>query len=151
MLEKLPKGSVGIEVSDYLVSYLAEERRLRVVKYDPESDDFRFDMLETSMYSTFVMSHVLEHFDDAATVLGKIMNSCARLGVRRIIIVVPGLKGYASDSTHKTFVDKRFVIDSGLTDHQVYDIAKMDYFPIDLEVAGNYFIYNEMMLVFDRK
>ena len=73
---------------------------------DAAVDRFLLAELPADRYSTFIMAHVLEHFAEAPAVLRTLLRSCRRLGVQRFIVVVPGWKGYLSDGTHKSFIDR---------------------------------------------
>lgn len=148
LLACLPAGSVGLEVNSHLVDAL-RKTGLNAQRYDPE-DDFLFQDFIYGHYKTFVMAHVLEHFEDADKVLQKILRSCSRIGIERAIIVVPGFKGFQSDKTHKTFVNRRYLTEHGLLNCEGYAIRDASYFPIDIESVGDYFIFHEFKLVYDR-
>jgi len=148
LLRRLPAGSIGLEVNPHLVRQLKGEG-LDVALYDAAADDFGLQPLQPARYRTLVMAHVLEHFADAAAVLRKLLRSCRRLGIARVVIIVPGAKGYRSDDTHKTFVDRRYVADNRLERSEGYTLAKSRYFPGDTERIGGMFTFHEMVLVFD--
>lgn len=148
LLACLPAGSVGLEVNPHLVGAL-RKAGLNAQRYDP-ADDFLFQGFSYGQYKTFVMAHVLEHFDDADKVLQKILRSCFRLGVERVIIVVPGAKGFQSDKTHKTLVNRRYLIEHELLKCEGYTVNEANYFPVDIELVGDYFVFHEFKLVYDR-
>jgi 2-polyprenyl-3-methyl-5-hydroxy-6-metoxy-1,4-benzoquinol methylase len=150
LLARLPAGSVGLEVNPHLVEALRQEgfdARL----YDAYSDDFSLSSLESGRYRAFTISHVLEHFDDTPAVMHKLWAACARLGVTTIVAIVPGAKGYASDTTHKTFVTREWVRDNGLEQCEGYVLECADYFPIDKASIGDWFVFHELHLVYRRK
>jgi SAM-dependent methyltransferase len=149
LLERLPPGSVGFEINRHLVERL-RARGLDARPYDPDADRLAFDALPAGLYRTFVIAHVLEHFADAASVLRTLLGSCARLGVERVIVVVPGRKGYASDPTHKTFIDRRYLEANGLGACGEFALARSRYFPIDRESIGDHFVFHEFTFVYDR-
>jgi hypothetical protein len=93
---------------------------------------------------------VLEHFADAALVLRTLLRSCRRLGIQRFILFLPGWKGYLSDATHKTFVDQGYLRREGLLSCEGYALRHARYFPIDREAVGRYFVFHELIAVFDR-
>ena len=70
------------------------------------------------------MSHVLEHFADAAVVISALLRSCERLGIERVVVVVPGLRGYRSDATHKTFIDLAYIDRNRLRRVGAFRLAK---------------------------
>lgn len=148
LLARLPEGSIGLEVDPHLVGAL-REMGLNAQRYDT-NDDFSFIDIAPGHYKTFVMAHVLEHFDDADKVLRRILNSCYRIGIERAIFVVPGSKGYRSDNTHKTFINRHYLSQHGLGNCEGYAIRDTRYFPVDTESAGDYFTYHELTLIYDR-
>lgn len=149
LLARLPPGSVGLEINPYLV---AELRRigLNVLPYDFVANQFSLRELTTDYYKTMVLAHVLEHFSDSAQVVRKIWRTCARLGIWKIIVIVPGAKGYRSDKTHKTFIDQRYLEDHGLLNCEGYAITKTSYFPINAERFGELLTYHEFKIVYER-
>lgn len=149
LLACLPAGSIGLDVNPFLVESL-RMKGLNVIPYDAESDRFLLAGLSENRYSTFIMAHVLEHFADAALTLRTLLRSCRRLAIQRFILVLPGWKGYLSDATHKTFVDRRYLQREGLLSCEGYALRHARYFPIDREAAGRYFVFHELIAVFDR-
>jgi len=147
LLARLPQGSLGLEVNPFLVEAL-QRKGLHVAMYDPAVDDFALRDLETNHFSTMVMAHVLEHFADPASILKKLFCSCARLGIERLVVVVPGAKGYKSDKTHKTFINRSFLERQSLINCEGYSMISSLYFPIDLEWMGNLLIYQEYKFVY---
>jgi SAM-dependent methyltransferase len=149
LLACLPAGSIGLEINPFLVESL-RSKGLNVAHYDADSDRFLLAGLSENRYSTFIMAHVLEHFADAAPILRTLLRSCRRLAVQRFILVLPGWKGYLSDATHKTFVDRRYLEREGLLACEGYILNRARYFPIDHEAVGRYFVFHELIAVFDR-
>ena len=149
LLAKLPAGSVGLEVNLALVESL-RCTGLNVMHYDAEQDKFSLSMLAESQYSTFIMAHVLEHFAEAALTLKALLQSCRRLGIHRLILVLPGWKGYLSDTTHKTFIDRGFLEREQLLSFGGYRLTETSYFPMDREAIGRYFTFHEMIAIYDR-
>jgi SAM-dependent methyltransferase len=149
LLTRLPAGSVGLEINPYLV---AELRRigLNVLRYDPDADQFLLRDFPTGHYKTMVIAHVIEHFPDSAQTVRKIWRSCERLGILKIIVIVPGAKGYRADKTHKTFVNQRYLEDQGLLNCEGYAVTKTRYFPINAERFGEVFTYQEFKIVYER-
>ena len=149
LLARLPVGSVGLEIDPHLVETLRQSG-LNAVRHDA-GDDFSLRDLAPGHFQTFVMAHVLEHFDEAHKVLRKILTSCRRLGIERAIIVVPGPKGYRSDKTHKTLVNRHYLSTHGLLDCEGYAVRQAHYFPINIESVGDYFTFHEFKFIYDRK
>ena len=67
--------------------------------------DFDLGDLPVGQFRSLVIAHVLEHLPDPATAIDRLLSASRRLGIRRVVVVVPGAKGFASDKTHKTFID----------------------------------------------
>ncbi len=80
-------------------------------------------------YHTLVLSHVVEHLSDAANAIHKIFAAANRIGISRIIIVVPGKMGYESDQTHRTFIDTLFLERNNLKTISPYKLSKKACFP----------------------
>jgi SAM-dependent methyltransferase len=150
LLASLPAGSVGLEINPFLVESLRKKKHLKVMHYDADSDRFSLAALPENRYSAFIMAHVLEHFSDPAVVLRALLRSCRRLAIQRFILVLPGWKGYLSDSTHKTFVDRAYLLREGLLSCEGYRLRDTRYFPIDHEAVGRYFVFHELIAVLDR-
>jgi 2-polyprenyl-3-methyl-5-hydroxy-6-metoxy-1,4-benzoquinol methylase len=150
LLALLPQGSIGVEVNPFLVDQLAESG-LEVCLYNPGADQYLLSDFPVNQYHTCVISHVLEHLTEAVQTIKTLFHACHRLGIKRIILVLPGLKGYHSDPTHKTFIDSQYLHAHGLLCCEGYKLLKLSYFPVNLESVGKYFVFHEMMVVLDRK
>lgn len=147
ILELLPAGSIGLEVNEHLVSAL-REKDLNVQSYNPEEDQLTFSDLPKGVYETFIMSHVLEHFENAQTGLKKILDSCTRLGIKKVIIVVPTEKGYQFDETHRTFINESYLQENGLSQYGDFKLTQLSYFPINSAGIGKFMTFHEMKIVF---
>ena len=150
LLAGLPINSVGLEINPYLVSELSK-LGLKAALYDPSDDLFQLRKFPERHFETLVLSHVLEHFSDPTHILRSLCLACERLGVQRIIVVVPGAKGFRSDSTHKTFINQHYFEEQRLLSCGDYAITKINYFPIDVKIIGDFFAFHELKIVYDRK
>jgi len=150
LLRYLPEGSAGYEVNKVVVDH-CKSIGLKVDLYSPETDDYQFKMLEAGAYQTFTMNHLLEHLEDSALVIHKIMERCHQLGIARIVFTVPGIKGYAFDKTHLTYIDLPYLRDLGVLENKYYQLKTHKYFPINWKFFSKYFTHNELRLVFDIK
>jgi hypothetical protein len=149
LLEQLPAGSIGLEINPILVVNL-RARGLSVIEVPASASSVSLGALRRGVASTAVLSHVLEHFDDAASVLRQLMKDCVALGISRLIVVVPGLAGYRSDSTHKTFVTVDYLSSNGLLGGEGGPrVMHRSFFPGDARLLGHLFIYHELMIVYD--
>jgi SAM-dependent methyltransferase len=150
LLAMLPQGSVGLEVNPVAVAY-GQSRGLDVRLYDPASDGYRLDMLSPGTFDTFTANHVFEHLDDSAAHIAALFTSCFRLGIRRLVITVPGRRGFATDPTHRTFVDEDYLRLHGVTDRPEYTLVASRYYPINSPFFSRFFAHNELRLVFDQR
>lgn len=149
LLERLPPSSLGLEVNSHLVHALLVAG-MNVQHYDPSNDALLLSQLPEGFFKTFVMSHVLEHFQDAADALKKILGSCRRLGVERVIVIVPGEKGYRFDNTHRTFVSRGYLTEHGILEEAGFRAVSISYFPINMEWIGKFFVFHEMKIVYEK-
>ena len=147
LLKKLPTGSIGFEVNPYLVETLSG--KLNIKRYYPQKNGLTFSDLPVGYFKTFIMSHVLEHFEDVTGSLKKLLRSCRKLGIKRVIIVVPGKKGFLFDDTHKTFIDYDFLENEKILDIEGYAFISRSYFPVNISKIGNLFTFHEMKIIYD--
>lgn len=148
LLSLLPPGSVGYEVNEASVRY-CRDRGLDVRRYRPEEDRYELRDCGPGDFGTLILSHVLEHIDAPASVLRTMARSCSRIGIRRLIVVVPGRKGFRHDPTHATFVDRDYLAEHGLLSAPGLRIAHESFFPLPWSWGGALFTYNEWMIVYD--
>lgn len=150
LLKILPEGSVGFEVNKVVVDF-CKKNGLTVNLYVPEEDNYEFRMIEPGKFESFTMNHVLEHLEQSSEVISRIFESCARLGIKRVVFTVPGHKGYKTDATHQTFINMDYLIKSGITGNKYYNLKLNKYFPLNSETFSRYFTHNELRLVFDKR
>ncbi len=148
LLERLPRGSVGIDINIHAVEYCYENGMdVRTVDFpnDPYSLDFILDL----GLKTIFMNHVLEHFADPVDFLKNLFGAAFRNNVKRIVIVVPGMSGYRSDSTHRTFIDLDYLEKNKKMFQKGYELVNSCFYPVDIEGLGNVFRYHELHVVYD--
>lgn len=146
LLPYLPSGSKGLEYNKATVQ-VCRQMGLDVSFYDGTVDDWSLSSItEEEGFSSMVVSHVLEHLDSPMLVLQKLLEAAKGIGVRRVLVIVPGKAGYRIDSTHRTFVDAQMLRGAIPAEWSVTDSF---YFPFDLARAGDVFIYNELHLLMD--
>ncbi|WP_395701277.1 class I SAM-dependent methyltransferase [Aquabacterium sp.] len=148
LLARLPAGSVGLELNPHLIAALTA-RGQSARQWRADDEGFDLPGLEPGLYRNLVISHVLEHLPDPTASLKRLLRACRRIGVRRLIAIVPGAKGYASDATHRSFIDSRYVAEHGWQSLEGFRLASRRFFPMPWEVGGQWFVYNEMQLVFE--
>jgi SAM-dependent methyltransferase len=149
LLQKLPAGSVGLEVNPFLIAEL-QRAGMTVQRANADLRDFELLPFENGGFHTLVIAHVLEHLPDPVAALKILLAACERIGIQRVVVVLPGAKGFKSDHTHKTFVN-RALIDEHVTNNcSGFIQTNLTYFPGPWEFIGDYFVFHEMMVVFDR-
>jgi hypothetical protein len=148
LLKILPPGSIGFEVNKVAVDF-CNSLNLKVLLYDPEKDDYKFQMINKGEFETFTMNHVLEHIENSHETIKKIFESCNRLEIKRIVFTVPGYKGFKSDKTHRTYITKDYLKINGLFNNKYYKLNRSKYFPVNSEKFGHFFTHNELRLVFN--
>jgi SAM-dependent methyltransferase len=149
LLKLLPSGSIGLEINPVAVNY-CQSIGLDVRLYFPETDNYKLELVPKDFFSTFTMNHVLEHIEDSQKTIKILFDSSYRLGIERIVFTVPGIKGYKSDRTHQTFINKKYFADNGLLDNKYYKLIRSKYFPINSEQFSRFFTHNELRLVFEK-
>lgn len=148
-LATFPKGSLGLEINEATVNY-CRQNGMNVALYKPDEDDYRLQNIPEGKYETLVISHVLEHLPDPATVLKKLMAACERIGIKRIFICVPCEVGFAHDKTHLTFVTVDYICQNNLLQYGNFCLVKKGYFPFNWQWMGKLFVYNELYLLYER-
>jgi SAM-dependent methyltransferase len=149
ILERLPAGSLGIEVNPYLIEDLTR-RGLRAMPAERSQGAFNLKALRPNEFGTLVLSHVLEHFENAHQVLHNLLRDCAELGISTVIIVVPGETGFSSDPTHKTFISMDYLRSHQMLACEGFHVSHASHFPGNLKFIGKLFIYHELMVVYRR-
>jgi hypothetical protein len=149
LLRILPDGSMGLELNKHSVNY-CKNIGLTVEYYNPEEDDYFFSNInKKDGFRTLVISHVLEHLIDAKYILPKLVSSAKRIGIKKIIIIVPGIRGFFSDPTHKIYIDKTFFLVNNYQKIDDYIIKFERYYPINVRIIGNMFKYQELWIIYE--
>lgn len=148
LLRKLPPGSIGLEINPVTVEY-CQSQELNVYLYDPQKDEYRLSDFVPGQYESLILSHVLEHVKQPVHVLHTLLQAAQRLGIRRVVVIVPGKKGFAFDSTHRTYIDRSFFKNHNLTEVDDLRVVKQRYFPINLQVIENFFTYLELQVIYE--
>jgi len=148
-LRQLPLGSVGLEVNPFLISEL-RGAGLTVYQARAEMQDFELNPFPVGCFRTLVTAHVLEHLPDPGAALEVLFSACKRLGIERVVVVVPGAKGFESDHTHKTYIDRAYLDQHTPQDCSGFSRTSLTYFPGPWALVGRHFVFHEMMVIFDR-
>lgn len=149
LLELLPAGSIGLEINQSAVDY-CRSRGLDVRLYEPDTDVYQLAELPANTFKSLVMAHVLEHLTDSHEVIQQLLTTGNRLGLDRLIFVVPGVKGFKHDATHQTFLDPAYFKTHKITSAQGYQIIHQAYFPVNSQRFSSLFTHNELVTVYER-
>ena len=149
LLRHLPPGSLGLEVNPATVAF-GQTAGLPVLQYDPDQDRYALAGLTPGRFACLILSHVLEHLSPADRILATLAASAGRLGMQRLILVVPGAKGFAHDPTHQEFIDLHYLRTRHLLDLPPFRLTRHHWFPLNAERAGRIFTHNELVLIFYR-
>lgn len=146
LLALLPAGSIGLEINPASIVY-GRNRGLDVRFYDADADDWQLGCCdEQSGFGSLVISHVLEHLEWPILRLNTLLRSADRLGIRRVLAIVPGQRGYTADATHRTYVDRQMLTAPDVTQGTGFVVDHVRHFPVDLAWFGNVFTHNELMV-----
>lgn len=148
LLASLPAGSIGIEYNEASVEH-CRRQGLDVRWYDGQADGWRLSLLpEGYGLRSMVISHVLEHFDEPMGILSKLLAAAQRLGIERVLVIVPGRAGYRIDATHRTFVDQPMLAQESVVEGTGFRLAMARYFPGNLRTFGDWFPHHELQVLF---
>jgi len=151
LLEVLPKGSVGLDINPHAVDYCLEQK-LDAIVYDAFADDFRLTPLRErgDRFSSMALCHLLEHLPNVADLMPKLFQSAGELGVSRIVITVPGKKGYDRDKTHRTFINPAYIREHQLRNVAGFQLKREGFHPLPFEAAGDRLAENTYVMVYTK-
>jgi SAM-dependent methyltransferase len=151
LLARLPHGSIGLEINRTTIDHCVAHG-LDVSYYDGSVDGWGLAPVRErdTRFDTLVLSHVLEHLDDPAAVLHALLVSAGEIGMRQVLVVVPGRAGYASDDTHRTFVDRDYLARPDIVDGTSFRAGPTSFFPGNVRAVGDRFTYHELRAPFLR-
>ena len=147
LLKLLPPGSIGYDVNPYAIEK-CKKALLDAKTYYPEIDKYMLLNTKTGKYTTFLASHILEHLKNPVDVLNILFKTCYKKQIKRLVLIVPGKKGFALDRSHKAYVDKKTI---NSANSYGYTLTHQKYFPINSAFISKIFPYNELISVYDKK
>ena len=151
ILERLPRGSLGLESNEHLLTHLCEQG-LPCRHFNLSEDVTSEALFGSGGFQSMVLSHVLEHFPSAMRMLRKLLEIAGNhKPLERILIIVPTERGYASDATHKTFVSQKAIEAEGLQETSHFKLRSAKYFPLNQSWLGPHFAYHELHLLWTRR
>ena len=80
--------------------------------------------------------------------LSRLLRACSRLKISRVLVIVPGRRGYESDDTHRTFIDLGMLSDPRVVEDTGFALATSQYFPGNLRSLGGIFPHHELQVMF---
>lgn len=150
LLRRLPPGSIGLEYNAETVAY-CRRQGLDVIWYDGTRDGWNLGALPSGKrYVSLVVSHVLEHLDAPDRILKSLLAAAGNRGVSTALLIVPGIAGFNSDPTHRTFIDLPW-FRKVLGDIDDWQLTHAGYYPFNHESGGGIFAHNELQVVARRK
>ena len=151
LLGRLPERSTGLEINSASVEH-CRTQGLDARLHEAHADDWSLSVLEDRRdLQSLVISHVLEHLEDPASKLRQLLKAAQRLGISRVMVIVPGRRGYALDDTHRTFVDLDMLASPAVVDGTGFSLARSRYFPGNLRIIGDYFAHHELQVIYQRE
>lgn len=148
LLARLPSGSMGLEYNQATVEH-CRGKGLSVCWYDGMDDDWQLSAVpQGRRFESMIVSHVLEHLDEPAPILRKLLSAGRRLGIGRVLVIVPGRAGYRIDSTHRTFIDRAMLADKGVVEGTGFAMQRARYFPGNLRAIGDWFPHHELQVLY---
>jgi SAM-dependent methyltransferase len=100
---KFMPSAVGVDINPFVVEYC---RQRGLTAYLIEKFPYPFD---DKIFDSAVLDNVLEHLDDPIPTIKEIYRLLKDGG--KLIVGVPGRKGFASDDDHQKFYDEFVLID----------------------------------------
>lgn len=149
LLSRLPAGSLGLEINPVSVEH-CRNRGLDAIVYDGDADNWSLGMLDAERgLQSLVASHVLEHLERPMDKLASLLRACNRLGIKRVLVIVPGERGYESDDTHRTFIDLEMLANPEMVKGTGFALSSSRYFPGNVRALGDFFPHHELQVVYD--
>ena len=133
--------TVGIDINPLLIEY-CKKKNLDV--YQMEYDKIPF---EDNTFDSILLDNVLEHINNPKMLLIEIYRSLMSKG--KLLIGVPGKKGFKRDSDHKKFYDKNSLIN--LVEGFGYKYKTHFYTPINMNLFSNMISQHCLYCQFERK
>ena len=134
-LEQYP-DAVGLDINADCVRYCVQ-KGLRCVQADVSTLPFANDS-----FDGVLLNNVLEHFEKPDEVFSEILRVLRDGG--RLMIEVPGKKGFAYDRTHVRFWDREDLIQ--YLEARGFGEIQTSFFPVPLRLAGLFLTHNKLRL-----
>lgn len=149
LLARLPAGSLGLDINASSVEH-CRAQGLAAEVYDPEVDRYELRELAPGRFRSLIAAHVFEHLEEPTAALRRILEAATRLGLGRVVIVVPGERGFRVDRTHRTFLTERELAAPAVWEGTGFRVRGSHRFPFDWRSIDRWFTYQELHVIFDR-
>lgn len=139
-LKNLSNDSIGLDHNKYSIK---QARQLGLLAFTPAGFK-RSKWSKKTAFDSLLLSHVLEHltYSEGLKLIQTYTPFLKYNG--KLIIFCPQEKGYASDSTHVTFLTKSKL--EAMVKQAGYDVVRSGSFPFPRPL-GKIFKYNEFVIV----
>jgi len=121
----------GVDVNPYCVNYLLQKSLWAKLGSAYEIP------LNVASVDVVIFSHVLEHLDDPRRAMKEILRVLKPAGI--LIIIVPTIKGFRRDATHRIFYNKDRL--QALADENNYTTISVSSFPPASGIFGKISIF----------
>ena len=125
---KFNEDAIGVDINSYNIKYL-KELNLNAILMKPDLLPF-----EDSFFPSVLMDNVLEHIGDPNPIMHEIYRVLSPGG--NLMIGVPGIKGFLSDSDHKVFYKEIDLIH--LASRYNFNFLKTIITPLPFKFLSNY-------------
>jgi ubiquinone/menaquinone biosynthesis C-methylase UbiE len=131
---ELYNNSIGIDIHRDSVAF-CNSKGLKCINADvyrlPFSDNF---------FDGVLMNNILEHLENPEDAFAEIKRVLKNNG--KLIIELPGKKGFYFDRTHVKYWKKKEIVD--FLEKRGFHSIRTRYFPLPLEIAGDILTHNKL-------
>ena len=149
LLARLPLGSLGLDINASSIEH-CRALGLPAEVYDPESDRYELRAFAPGRFRSLIAAHVFEHLEEPTIALRRLLQSARRLELNRVVIVVPGERGFRVDRTHRTFLTEVELGAPAVWEGTGFRVRGSHRFPFDWPAIDRWFTYQELHVVFER-
>jgi SAM-dependent methyltransferase len=149
LLAILPPGSAGFDVNPHAVAH-ARARGLEIAPLGSADEAPDLPGVAEGRFQTLICAHVLEHLDDPAAMVRRLLAAGAARRIARVVFIVPGRRGFQHDATHRQFVTRERFERDGLIAPPGWRLGGISYFPGNVRRLGDYLTHHELTIVHER-
>jgi SAM-dependent methyltransferase len=149
LLALLPPGSAGFDINPHAVAH-ARARGLEILPLGTAEESPDLPGIAAGRFQTLICAHVLEHLDDPAAMARRLLAAAEAGGIRRVVLIVPGRRGFQHDATHRQFVTRERFEREGVLGPPGWRLREISYFPGNVRRLGDYLTHHELTIVHER-